>query len=67
MQANTIHYSTVLDQDAVIDQVVVSIFKNPHSYSGEDTVEISCHGSPYIQKKILELLVQIGCPHGHCR
>ena len=44
----------------LLDQVVVSLFSKPHSYSGEDTVEISCHGSPYIQKRILELLVQSG-------
>lgn len=59
-QANTVHFSTVYDGSQVIDQVVVGIFKQPHSYSGEDIVEISCHGSPYIQKKILELLVQAG-------
>jgi tRNA modification GTPase len=58
--ANTVHFSTVYESSQVIDQVVVSLFKNPHSYSGEDTVEISCHGSPYIQKKVLELLVQAG-------
>jgi len=58
--ANTIHFSTLYDGTQIIDQVVVSLFKGPHSYSGEDTVEISCHGSPYIQKKILELLVQSG-------
>lgn len=58
--ANTVHFSSVYDGSQVIDQVMVSLFKNPHSYSGEDTVEISCHGSPYIQKKVLELLVQSG-------
>jgi tRNA modification GTPase len=57
---NTLHFSTVRDGSEVIDQVVTSLFKKPHSYSGEDTVEISCHASPYIQKKILELLVQAG-------
>jgi len=58
--ANTVHFSTVCDGPQIIDQVVVSLFKSPHSYSGEDTIEISCHGSPYIQKRILELLVQSG-------
>jgi tRNA modification GTPase len=58
--ANTVHFSTIYEGNQVIDQVVVSLFKKPHSYSGEDIVEISCHGSPYIQKKILELLVQSG-------
>jgi tRNA modification GTPase len=60
LPANTIHYGTIHKGDEIIDQVVVSIFRKPHSYSGEDTVEISCHGSPYIQKKILELLVKAG-------
>lgn len=57
---NTVHFSTIVDGNEIIDQVVVTLFKGPHSYSGEDTVEISCHGSPYIQKKILELLVKSG-------
>ena len=43
-----------------MDEVLVSLFKAPHSYTGEDSVEISCHGSPYIQQKILELLVKQG-------
>ncbi|HEX2395605.1 MAG TPA: tRNA uridine-5-carboxymethylaminomethyl(34) synthesis GTPase MnmE [Bacteroidales bacterium] len=60
LPANTMHYSIVYDGNEIIDQVVTGIFRKPHSYSGEDTVEISCHGSPYIQKKILELLVQSG-------
>ncbi len=60
LPANTVHFSTVYDGSEIIDQVVVSLFKNPHSYSGEDIVEISCHGSPYIQKRILELLVKAG-------
>lgn len=60
LPANTMHYSTVFDGKEIIDQVVTGIFRQPHSYSGEDTVEISCHGSPYIQKKILELLIESG-------
>jgi tRNA modification GTPase len=58
--ANTVHFASVVEGIQVIDEVMVTLFKGPHSYSGEDTVEISCHGSPYIQKKILELLVQAG-------
>jgi tRNA modification GTPase len=58
--ANTIHFCNLYDGEQLLDQVVVSLFRKPHSYSGEDTVEISCHGSPYIQKRILELLVQSG-------
>jgi tRNA modification GTPase len=60
LPANTLHYCSVYDGEQIIDQVVVAIFKSPHSYSGEDIVEISCHGSTYIQKKILELLVGSG-------
>jgi tRNA modification GTPase len=44
-----------------IDEVVLSIFRAPHSYTGEDSVEISCHGSSYILNQVLELLVQNGC------
>jgi tRNA modification GTPase len=57
---NTLHFCNVVDGDQLLDQVMVSLFRAPHSYSGEDTIEISCHGSPYIQKRILELLVQSG-------
>jgi tRNA modification GTPase len=57
---NTVHFSEIVDGNEIIDQVVVTLFKGPHSYSGEDTIEIGCHGSPYIQKKILELLVKSG-------
>jgi len=57
---NTIHYGTIADKDVVVDEVLLSLFKAPHSYTGEDSIEISCHGSPYIQQKILELLVAGG-------
>ncbi|MBR5440680.1 MAG: tRNA uridine-5-carboxymethylaminomethyl(34) synthesis GTPase MnmE, partial [Prevotella sp.] len=46
---------------AILDEVLVSVFRAPHSYTGEDSVEISCHGSRYILNKVLELLVQNGC------
>ena len=65
--ANTIHYGHIVECDAVsqhpvpIDEVMVSIFKAPHSYTGEDCVEISCHGSRYILNKVLELLIANGC------
>ena len=58
---NTIHYGHIKDGSEVIDEVLVSIFRAPHSYTGEDCVEISCHGSRYILNKVLELLVQHGC------
>ena len=57
---NTIHFGTIQDGSKVVDEVLVSLFKAPHSYTGEDSIEISCHGSPYIQQKILELLVAQG-------
>jgi tRNA modification GTPase len=59
-QPNTIHYGSIYKGEEVIDEVLVSLFKAPHSYTGEDSIEISCHGSPYIQQKILELLVSHG-------
>jgi tRNA modification GTPase len=57
---NTIHFGTIQNEGALVDEVLVSLFKAPHSYTGEDSLEISCHGSPYIQQKILELLVAHG-------
>ena len=57
---NTIHLGTIQSEGEVVDEVLLSLFKAPHSYTGEDSVEISCHGSPYIQQKILELLVAHG-------
>ena len=64
---NTIHYGHIVEYDAVLlhqvplDEVLVSIFRAPHSYTGEDAAEISCHGSRYILNKVLELLVKNGC------
>ena len=59
--ANTIRYTHIMDGPEVIDEAVVSIFRAPHSYTGEDSVEISCHGSRYILNKVLSLLVENGC------
>jgi tRNA modification GTPase len=59
--ANTIHYGHIKDGAEVIDEVMVSVFRAPHSYTGEDSVEISCHGSRYILNKVLELLIACGC------
>ena len=58
---NTIHYGHIKDGTEIIDEVMVSIFHAPHSYTGEDSAEISCHGSRYILNKVLELLIQNGC------
>ncbi len=57
---NTIHFGAIVDGDDVIDEVLISIFHAPHSFTGEESVEISCHGSRYIQSKILELLIERG-------
>ena len=54
-------FTQIFDDNQVIDQVVVLKFAAPHSYTGENMVEISCHGSLYIQKKILELMIEQGC------
>ena len=59
--ANTVHYTHITDGSDIIDEAMVSVFRAPHSYTGEDIVEISCHGSRYILNKVLELLVQHGC------
>lgn len=57
---NTLHFGSISDGDELIDEVVVSIFRAPHSFTGEDVVEITCHGSVYIQQRILQLLVSKG-------
>lgn len=59
--ANTIHFTHIYDGSDIVDECMVSIFRAPHSYTGEDSVEISCHGSRYILNKVLELLVQHNC------
>lgn len=59
-KANSIHYGTLYDGSEVIDEVVVAVFRAPHSFTGEDVVEISCHGSVYIQQRILQLLIAKG-------
>lgn len=59
-EPNTIHYGIIKDGETEIDDVLVSIFKAPHSYTGEDSIEISCHGSLHIQQRILELLIDKG-------
>lgn len=58
---NTTHYGHIKNHEEVIDEVLVCVFRAPHSYTGEESAEISCHGSRYILNKVLELLVQNGC------
>jgi len=56
----TIMYGDIRSGDEIIDDVLVSLFRAPHSYTGENSIEISCHASPYIQRKIIELLIHYG-------
>ncbi|WP_299534594.1 tRNA uridine-5-carboxymethylaminomethyl(34) synthesis GTPase MnmE [Ulvibacterium sp.] len=60
-KSHSIHLGHVMDGERVLDEVLVSLFRNPHSYTGEDVIEISCHGSPYIQQEILQLFIRKGC------
>ncbi|MHC9087709.1 tRNA uridine-5-carboxymethylaminomethyl(34) synthesis GTPase MnmE [Tenacibaculum sp. IMCC1] len=60
-KSHTLHLGHIVNNGVVIDHVLVSIFKNPHSYTGEDVVEISCHGSSFIQQEIIQLFLQNGC------
>ncbi len=60
-KTHTVHFGTIRNESKkIIDEVLVTIFKNPKSYTGEDSIEISCHGSPYIQQQILELFLRNG-------
>ncbi|MFY0714238.1 tRNA uridine-5-carboxymethylaminomethyl(34) synthesis GTPase MnmE [Seonamhaeicola sp. NFXS20] len=58
---HTIHLGHIIDEERTIDEVLVSVFKNPNSYTGENVVEISCHGSNYIQQEIIQLFLRKGC------
>ena len=60
-KTHTLHLGHIVDETKVIDQVLLSIFKGPNSYTGENTIEISCHGSTYIQQQIIQLLLRKGC------
>ncbi len=60
-KSHTIHLGHIIDDGKIMDEVLVSLFKGPHSYTGENVVEISCHGSPYIQQQIIQLLLRKGC------
>jgi len=58
--SHTLHVGVLKDGDNLLDEVVVSLFKNPTSYTGEDIVEISCHGSPFIQQQVIEACIKYG-------
>ncbi len=58
--ANTLHVGFIKDGKNILDEVVVSLFKAPSSYTGEDVIEISCHGSPYVQQQVLDAIINKG-------
>jgi len=58
VKSHSIHLGSINEGDKLLDEVLISIFRAPHSYTGEDVIEISCHGSAYIQQKVLELLLR---------
>ena len=60
VQSHTIHYGFIYDGEDVVDEVLVMIMKGPHTYTGEDTVEIDCHGGVYAMKKVLETVLKNG-------
>jgi tRNA modification GTPase len=61
VDSHTIHFGTIQDGNVIVDEVLVAVFKTPRSFTKEDVVEISCHGSDYIIRYILKLLLQNGC------
>jgi tRNA modification GTPase len=61
--SHTIHLGVIGTPGNIVDEVLISCFRGPHSYTGEDVIEISCHGSVYIQQKLLELLFSLGIRH----
>ncbi|MFD0993565.1 tRNA uridine-5-carboxymethylaminomethyl(34) synthesis GTPase MnmE [Tenacibaculum geojense] len=60
-KTHTIHLGHIVNNNKILDEVLVSVFKNPNSYTGENVVEISCHGSIFIQQEIIQLFLQNGC------
>lgn len=63
--ANTIVHGFIMNHEEVVDEVLVSVFRAPHSYTGEDSAEVSCHGSAYVVDQIIQLLVANGCRMAH--
>ena len=62
-ESHTLHHGLLVHNEITLDDVVVSLFKNPKSYTGEDVVEISCHGSPYVQEQIITACCNLGARH----
>jgi tRNA modification GTPase len=59
-KTHTIHLGHIVEKNSILDEVLVSVFKNPNSYTGENVVEVSCHGSSFIQQEIIQLFLQKG-------
>ena len=59
--ANTVRHGQIVRYGEVLDEVLCSVFRAPHSFTGEDTVEIACHGSIYIQQTLIQWLIDAGC------
>lgn len=60
-KSHTVHLGHLKDETRIVDEVLATVFHNPNSYTGEDVVEFSCHGSPYIQQEIIQLCIKKGC------
>jgi len=63
--SHTIHFGYIFDNDNLLDEVLISVFKNPNSFTGEDVIEISSHGGSFISQKILSLLLKQGARHAN--
>ena len=60
-KANTVHFGRIERDKEVLDEVLCTVFRAPHSFTGEETVEIACHGSLFIQQELLRWLIDAGC------
>ena len=60
VKSHSLHFGVIEDEGRILDEVLVSVFKGPHSYTGDDTIEISCHGSAFIQQQILSTFLKKG-------
>ena len=60
VDSHTVHFGTIKDGDKILDEVLVSVFKGKKSFTGENSIEISTHGSPYIQQQVIQLLIKNG-------
>jgi tRNA modification GTPase len=58
--SHTLHVGFLKEEEEILDEVVLSIFKGPRSYTGEDVIEISCHGSPYVQEQVIQACIRQG-------